>query len=123
MGRVHQLRRESQAAQTHLETAAAMVENNVFAQEVALMQFLRGWVLAAQGHHEEGVAQMRQGMVATLHTGASFQQPMNTTLLAEAYARMGQAREGLSLVDEALAMVDETGLREYEAGFSFQRVS
>jgi class 3 adenylate cyclase/predicted ATPase len=115
MGRVHQIRREVQAAQTHLEAALAMVANNVFAQGVALMQFLRGWVLATQGQHEEGVAQMRQGMAATLHTGASFQQPMNTARLAEAYARMGQAREGLSLVDEALAMVDATGVREYEA--------
>jgi predicted ATPase len=41
--------------------------------------------------------------------------PYFLTLLAEAYGKEGQGEEGLSVLAEALAVVDRTGERVYEA--------
>ena len=41
--------------------------------------------------------------------------PHFLALLAEAYGKVGQTEEGLSVLAEALALVDKTGERYYEA--------
>ena len=48
-------------------------------------------------------------------TGAELGRPYSLALLAEAYGKVGQTEEGLSLLAEALAVVDKTGERFYEA--------
>src|SRR5919106_508489 len=50
---------------------------------------------------------MRQGLAALRATGAEGGRPWLQALLAEAYGKVGQAEEGLSILDEAL-----TGVRE-----------
>jgi len=76
---------------------------------------LRGWALAEQGQNEEGLTQIHQGM-ATLHAvGSEIERPSFLALLAEAYGKAGQAENGLALLAEALAMVDKSGERLYEA--------
>ena len=42
-------------------------------------------------------------------------QPYFLALLVEAYGKVGQVEEGLSVLAEALALVDRTGERNYEA--------
>src|SRR5712692_3495132 len=76
---------------------------------------MRGWALAEQGQGEEGVAQMRQGLVAWRAIEAEVSRPFGLALLAEAYGKVGQAAEGLSVLAEALAVVDKNGERMYEA--------
>ncbi len=76
---------------------------------------LRGWALAEQGQGEEGIVQIRQGLSAWQATGAELARPYILALLAEAYGKGGQAEEGLSVLAEALAVVDKTGERCHEA--------
>ena len=68
--------------------------------------FTRGWALAAQGQREEGMAQMRQGLAAWRATGQGLTLAEFLARLAEAYGQIGQAEEGLRLLAEALAVVD-----------------
>jgi predicted ATPase len=72
-------------------------------------------VLAAQGQEAEGVAQMHQGWAARRAAGAELGRPLWLALLAEAYRGMAQAEEGLALVAEALAVVNNSGERHWEA--------
>ena len=58
---------------------------------------------------------MRQGLAAYRATGAELARPYFLALLAEAYGKVGQAEEGLTVLAEALAVVDKTGERYYEA--------
>ena len=58
---------------------------------------------------------MRQGLAACRATGAELWRPYFLALLAEAYGKVGQAEEGLTVLAEALAAVDKTGERLYEA--------
>ena len=76
---------------------------------------LRGEALATQGRAEEGIPQIRQGIAAYRATGAEALRPYFLALLAEAYGKAGEVEEGLTVLAEALALVDKTGERNYEA--------
>ena len=112
---LHQLRREGQVAQERAEAAILLASEQGFAHELAIGTNVRGWALAERGQREEGVVQMRQGLDAQRATGAKIMEPYRLALLAEAYGKVGQEEEGLSLLAEALAVVDSTEERVYEA--------
>jgi predicted ATPase/class 3 adenylate cyclase len=112
---LHQLRREGQAAQTRAEAAMALAREQGFALWWAMGTILQGWALAAQGQPVDGVAQIRQGLAAYQATGTAVAQSYLLALLAEAYGDLGQAETGLTVVAEALATVETTGERFYEA--------
>ena len=112
---LHGLRREWPTAQERAEAALALSTEQGFAQWVRPVTIQRGWVLAAQGQHEEGIAQMHQGLAAQRAAGSVQTLPSYLALLAEAYGGIGQAEEGLRLLAEALAIVDNIGVRYDEA--------
>jgi predicted ATPase len=76
---------------------------------------LRGWALTVQGQGAEGIAQVRQGLVAYRATGAELHRPHFLSLLAEAYGKVGQPEEGLTVLVEALDTVNKTEERNWEA--------
>ena len=76
---------------------------------------LRGWALVEQGQCEEGIAQLREGLVAYRATGAELECSHWLALLAEAYRDTGQPKEGLRVIAEALDHVAQTGIVYYEA--------
>ena len=86
-----------------------------FAYWSAVGTTLRGWALAERGEGEEGVTQLHQGLAAYRATEAGVWRPYYLALLAEVYGEMGQTEEGLNTLAEALAAVDNTGERFYEA--------
>ena len=113
--RLCQFRRDGQTAQERAEAAIALSREHGFPLFVAEGTILRGWALAEQGQEEEGIVQMRQGMAAWRVTGAEMWRSNFLALLAEAYGKVGQVEEGVSVLEEALAQVDKTGERFYEA--------
>jgi class 3 adenylate cyclase/predicted ATPase len=112
---LHQQRREGQLTQEQAEAAIVLANEQGFPYWVAEGTILRGWALAEQGQGEEGVVQVRQGLAAYRATGAELAWTKWLALLAEAYGKAGQAEEGLSVLAEALAAVDKSGERFYEA--------
>jgi predicted ATPase len=112
---LHQYRRKGQLAQERAEAAVALSTEQGFPYLLARGTILRGWVLAEQEEGEKGIAQMRQGLAAWQATGAELGRPAFLALLAEAYGKMGQVEEGLTVLAEALAVVDKGGERFYEA--------
>ena len=55
-----------------------------------------------QGHGEEGLSQLREGLAARLATGAEFFRSYFLVVLAEAYGNDAQVEDGLNSVVEAL---------------------
>jgi predicted ATPase len=102
--------------QFQLDDAAITVAT---AQQIALVlalgPIMRGWVLAMQGQGAEGLTQLRQGLDAYRATGTEFQRPHFLGMLAEVHRSLGQSEAGLTALSEALAMVETTGERYYEA--------
>jgi class 3 adenylate cyclase/predicted ATPase len=112
---VYQFRREAPAAQAWATVATRLSREQGLPFWDGSGTILWGWALAAQGRVEEGIAQIRQGLVTFRATGAQVQQPSWLALLAEACGWAGQVAQGLNAVVEALAIMDETGERYYEA--------
>jgi predicted ATPase len=86
-----------------------------FAQIAACGTISRGWALAEQGKRAEGIRQMREGQAALRAMGAEAIQSWVLALLAEAHEKGGQAEEGLALLAEAFAVVDNNEEHFYEA--------
>ena len=67
------------------------------------------------GGQEEGIEQMRQGLVAHQETGTEIMRPHFLALLAEAVAKARQPADGLRLLEEALGFANQNGDRYYLA--------
>ena len=76
---------------------------------------MSGWALTEQGQVEEGTAQIHQGLDSYRATGAELGRPYFLSLLAEAYGKVGQLGKGLTVLAEALAVVDKNKERHHEA--------
>jgi predicted ATPase len=112
---LHAYRREARRTLKLADASILLSTEQGFAFLMAAATILRGWALAVQGHGEEGMAQIRQGMTAYRATGAELEWPYWLALLAEAYGKAGQAEEGLGRLDEALTTVYHTGEHWWEA--------
>lgn len=112
---LHHYRRERQAAQEQAEALIALCTDQGFPYWVTFGSIYRGWMLAEQGKGKEGIAQIRQALAILPTTGTELDRPYFLTLLAEVYGKVEQAEEGLSVLDEALGIVDKTRERVYEA--------
>jgi predicted ATPase len=110
-----QFRREASSTQEQAKAAMALSTDQGFAVWLAQATIFHGWALVEQGRREEGIPQMRQGLAALQATGAEVFRPDCLALLAEMYGRVGQVDDGLMAVAEALALVDKTDGRFYEA--------
>jgi predicted ATPase len=111
---LHQLRGETRRTQELAETLLAFATEQVFPFLVAHAMVWRGWALVKHGQSEEGIAQLRQGLVAYRATGAELESSHYLGLLAEACCDTGQAEEGLRVVAEALDHIAQTGIVYYE---------
>jgi predicted ATPase len=112
---LHQLRREAHLTQERAEAAMALSSEQGFQFWLTSGTLYRGWALADLGQLEEGTLQMRDGLAAFRATGARLGEPYFLARLSEAYGKGGQADEGLRVLADALATVDNTGERFYEA--------
>jgi len=112
---LHQLRREWQVVSERAETATTVATAQQIALVLAAGPIMRGWALAMQGQGAEGLTQLRQGLDAYRATGAAFQRPHFLSMLAEVHRSIGQPEAGLTALSEALALIEKTGERYYEA--------
>ena len=112
---LHQLRRERHLAQERTEASMAISSEQGFPVYLALGTILRGWAQAEQGQANEGIAQMRQGLVAYRNTETRWLEPYVLAILAEAHGNAGQVHEGLQVLTEALDVIHATRERAWEA--------
>ena len=115
LGVVRQLRREAGDAQKAPERAIALSAEHGFAFWLGVATILRGSATAQQGLDEEGIAQMEEGLSAYRSTAAKTGGPRWLSWLAEACMESGRLNDGLSVLAEALASVQETDGHQYEA--------
>jgi len=112
---LRQFRWEAQATQARAEAVIALAIEQGLPSWLANGMAQRSWALTVQGQGETGIAQLHQGLTAHRATGEEVARPYLLALLAEAYGRGGQAEEGLNVLAEALAVVNKTEERFYEA--------
>jgi predicted ATPase len=111
----HQFRREARRIRELADVAIAYSTDQGFPAWATTVGILRGWALAEQGQKEEGIVQLRHGLAAWRAAGSEQARSHQLALLAEAYGKAGQSEEGLTLLVEALNIVDKTAQRYYQA--------
>ena len=107
--------REVQATRERAETLSALARKHGFAGWLVNGTIYRGWALAQQGQAEEGVEEIRRGLMTMRATGLELNQPRLLMALAEACAQARKPAEGLTALSEALEVMERTGGRLYEA--------
>jgi predicted ATPase len=113
--RLHQFRREVQAAKEQAEAVITLANEQGFAQQSSEGAIYLGWAMTMQDQDEAGVAQLCQGLDAYRATGAEQGMSHLLVLLAEAYGNLGHNAEGLAVLTETLAQVEKSGERRVEA--------
>jgi tetratricopeptide (TPR) repeat protein len=108
---LHHYRREWQTTQAYVDALLTLGTDHGLQYLVAEAMWIRGGALVEQGQREAGLAQLRQWLAASQEREKS--EPFPLSLLAEAYGAVGQAQEGLAMVDAALADVHPTGKRVF----------
>jgi predicted ATPase len=104
---VCQYRQEWHATQEHAEALMALSTEQGFAQRLVQGRILLAWTLVEQGRTAEGIAQLRRSVAAYGATGADLGRSSYLALLAEAYGKGGQPKDGLAALAEALTAVQE----------------
>jgi len=112
---VSQLCREVRVTQARAEAVVALATEHGFPFWLAEATIFVGWAQAAQGQGTGGIAQIQHGLATRQAIGLELSQPVYLTMLAEAYAHVGQPAEGLAVLADALTRVDNTGDRWREA--------
>jgi predicted ATPase len=112
---LQQQRGEWQAGQQWAEATCMLAVEQGFVQQLASATMIWGCILTRQGQVGEGIERMQQGLQAWRATGSEILVPYHLTLLAEAHGKAGDIAAGLQLLAEALAQMEATGERFYEA--------
>jgi predicted ATPase len=81
----------------------------------------RGWVKVKNRGVAEGISLLRSGSTAYRATGAESWTPYHIALLAGACEIAGQVEEAVTLLDEALQIVERTGERWFAAELNRQK--
>ena len=113
--KVHQLRGEARPCLERAEATLTLATEQVLPFYVARAEVLVGWARVKTDEAKEGLPRLRAGLDGYRAIGAKFEMPHWLALLAEACLAAGRIEEGLSAVREALAEVEETAARCYEA--------
>jgi TOMM system kinase/cyclase fusion protein len=111
----HWYRREIHLTQAQAEAVIALCTEQGFSLYLATGTTLRGCALVAQGQGEEGLAHIQKGIALHRATGSVLLLPAFLSLLAEAYGNVGHAEAGVPVVDEALAIMNQSDERLREA--------
>jgi tetratricopeptide (TPR) repeat protein len=107
--------REMALAKELLEASIAFMQKHGFVQFLDQAITKLGWVLVEQGDTEEGMAMIQQGLESQRIHGIKLGRTTDIAILAQAYGRTKQVREGLQVLDEAFEVVHNNAEAFYEA--------
>jgi DNA-binding winged helix-turn-helix (wHTH) protein/predicted ATPase len=106
---LHQLRGEPLLAHERAEEVIALADEYGLELWLAFGNINHGWAEFELGNTEHGIQQMRQGLAACEATGARLWRPHFLGLLGGALCRIERLDEGLSVLNEAIALAQGTG--------------
>jgi DNA-binding NtrC family response regulator/predicted ATPase len=112
---LQRFRRDPETAEPQARELVACAEEQGFPVHRAAGLVFSGWIAAARGRPEQGVALMRQGLEILDAVATREDVPVLLEMLAEAHADAGRLQEALDVLDRALAETDANGLAYWTA--------
>jgi predicted ATPase len=104
---------DSAALREWVEQLVAVMTDQGFPHWRAMATICRGWIKVQSGDLAEGISLLRSGLEAS--RAITAWRPHNIALLAAACEIAGQIEEAISLLDDALQIVERTRERWLEA--------
>ena len=84
-----------------------------FTPYLAIAQLLTGWAKTTQGHHDEGLSDLAEGIALWERGGYGLASPWFRTWQAEALLAAGRPSEALSVAESAVAAIEKSGQRRF----------
>jgi transcriptional regulator with XRE-family HTH domain/tetratricopeptide (TPR) repeat protein len=109
------LERNASVALEHGEAGIALCREHGMDVWLGFLSIGRGWAIAEGGDPHAGISLIHEGVAEYVATDSACMLPLHMGLLAEQYGKVTQTDLGLSTVSDALASVERTGERWYEA--------
>jgi predicted ATPase len=106
---VGQYCRDAPAVQRYADATMAIGVEHKLSLWQAIGRIMGGWAQVEQGARERGIAQLRQGLTEFAATGAETHRTYFLGLLVDALAKEGKIDEAMSVIAEALVMLDGNG--------------
>jgi predicted ATPase len=106
--------REDQIAVEQLEEFLTLAKEQGFSFFLSIGMIDHGYALVVQGHTEEGIEQINQGIIDWQRRGGGVARLWIFSSLARAYERAGRIQEGLTALAETLTFVDKTDEHYHE---------
>src|SRR5262245_34026670 len=113
-GALHAFLGEPRRALEHVDPLIALSTEHGFALFVGLATIVRGAALSADGRHDEGITELRNGLGVYRATGQRVSHRLYLCWLAQAYVAAGAVEEAVATIDEALGMATDERLFEPE---------
>ena len=114
---VHRYRGEKQAVKLHIASCLALATEQKYSFYMAIATIEQAKILVDEGEDAIGLVQIHQGYDNYLATGSKLLRPTLLLLLVEAHTKTGEIEAALSIVDDALRVISESGERHWEAEF------
>ena len=111
---LHQCRGDVEKTRKDVATLISISAEQGLPNYLAWGTILRGWTLAESGYRQEGITQMRQGLVALRATGERVSSAYHLTLIAEQYSKAHKFEQTSQSLEESSALVELKGIRLYE---------
>jgi tetratricopeptide (TPR) repeat protein len=102
-------RREPEIVRGRADEATSLCEESGFPVWLPYVRVLHGWALAELGQLAQGVAEIEDGVAGLRRLGTPMWQQYPNALLAQGYARMGRTDEAHTMLNQALARIEQTG--------------
>ncbi|HEX9438663.1 MAG TPA: hypothetical protein VF909_03230 [Roseiflexaceae bacterium] len=112
---LYYFRREPHAAQEYTQAAVPLSTEHGFPLFLAMAAIMRDWVLREGGALTKVDVQIRRDLATFRATGAELGVPYFLGLLAETEGQAGRIADGLSVLADALAVMEQTEERWCEA--------
>lgn len=101
---VEQCRLDIGATLARARAAMEVATRDGYRYRVAMAMILHGWALAATGSHEEGIAELEQGLELSRGTGAHMDDPYYLALLGDACLRAGRLDAAQAAIEDGLSL-------------------
>jgi DNA-binding response OmpR family regulator/class 3 adenylate cyclase/predicted ATPase len=101
--------RQADDIQSCADLVISLSTEHGFSHWVNCGHIFQGWAAICRGEIDQGIEVLRAGVAAWRNTGARLWLPTFLALEAEAHAKAGRGDEALHVIEQALAVSNETG--------------